>query len=167
MKEFDQSNPLFFTHIPKTAGTSLRTVFKGWYGERLHEHVFDEKNNKMPVLNEMFLKNNQTEKICAFGHFINNKSYGFNDYYPNGNQFVTFLRDPLEMALSTYFYVKKVGHSWLNRPRIFDLSVEEYMKEAKLNYNNYFKDCVDIQNYKHLLSTQFVFIGFCSVINQI
>jgi len=166
MKEYDHFSPLYFTHIPKTAGTSLRNVFKEWYGTNLYEHYFDEKENKKPILNEIFLKNTQSEKICSFGHFINNKSCGFNDYYPNANQFVTFVREPLEVALSMYYFVKKVGHSWANRPKILDLSLDDYMKEVNLNYNNYFKDHLGINNYKKVLSSHFVFIGLVENYNQ-
>ena len=36
MLEYDPSRPLFFLHIPKTGGSSLRDLVRGWFGPGFH-----------------------------------------------------------------------------------------------------------------------------------
>jgi hypothetical protein len=102
MRKYITEKPLFSIHIPKTAGTSFQKILKCWFGDDLYLHYFDEKNNKMPE--KYILKSG----LCIHGHFNKKRGFGVFDYYPEADQFITIIRDPLELHLSNFFFVKKM-----------------------------------------------------------
>jgi len=55
---------------------------------------------------------------CVHGHFNLGKGFGLIEYYPDADQVITVLRDPLEAALSHYFDWKLNG-----RKRQLELSL--------------------------------------------
>lgn len=78
--------------------TWLRHIFQ----ERLHLHYPDQvPPTRLDV----------DGPWCVHGHFYHHQwKIGVYDYYPNASQFVTMLRDPLEMMISSYFFQARVGN---------------------------------------------------------
>lgn len=115
---YDSTRPLFSVHIPKCGGTSVAANLAHWFGDGLKYHYADEAAGTLPV------KWPLTRGLCVHGHFNNTRGFGVSDYYPEASQFVTFLRDPLEMHLSLYFYLKQnSGHSYKEGKR-YDITAE-------------------------------------------
>jgi hypothetical protein len=107
MKKYDSKKPLISIHIPKCAGNSFVITLRKWFKENLYLHYFDEKNNKAPQrynLKAGILSRKFKKGICVHGHFNNERNFGVRDYYPEADQFITILRDPLEILQSRYFY---------------------------------------------------------------
>lgn len=103
MKIYDSRKPLISLHVPKCAGQSFRRVLEIWFGDKLRFHYFQQRQAPPP-------RHPWEPGICIHGHFNGARNLGVADYYPEADQFITVLRDPLEAAVSNYFY-------WKNKAR--------------------------------------------------
>lgn len=100
MKSYNPDFPLFSLHVPKCGGQSMRRILEDWFGPKFRIHYFQQFNALPPV-------HESAPGLCVHGHFNREKGFGVKTYYPRANQFITILRDPLEMALSNYFFWKR------------------------------------------------------------
>lgn len=105
-----------FTHIVKTAGTSLAEALDVRFG---HDQV--RRDNKVP-LSDPFMRRNLKAigsslryrafpEPIVFGHFLTGKYARFNGlrFVPRPDHaYITFLRDPLRRAISHYRYWNRV-----------------------------------------------------------
>lgn len=164
MKAYNNKEALIFIHIPKAGGTSLRKVLKAWYLDNFKLHYFDEVNNKLPQ------KYALEPGICICGHFNAARGFGIEEYYPEAEQFVTFMRDPFELIVSRYYYVKKrerEGISFANgKPTNLPSDVNEFLESVihnpdySPNMLSFFPRRLSLSNYKQVIDKYFVFIGF-------
>ena len=106
MKSYDSNKPLLSIHIPKCGGTSLKVAMKAWFGNGLHLHYYDQKKKVLPkvVKTRPWHGLGHRANLCIHGHFNGNKGYGIDQYYPDIDQAITFVRDPLAVALSLFSY---------------------------------------------------------------
>lgn len=112
MVSYDPGKPLISLHVPKCAGTSFVEVLQFWFKEDLYLNYHDEKNNLEPEKYDLFFHDNVREKkICLHGHFNNARGNSALLYYPQVDQFITILRHPFDVHLSTYFYVRREAES--------------------------------------------------------
>ncbi|MFT4412436.1 sulfotransferase family 2 domain-containing protein [Fredinandcohnia humi] len=85
---------LIFSHIPKTAGSTIRQIIDKQY----HKKAIT-RHQKINTLTEAQLE--QLEAIyghCRFGiHKVLSKPF----------KYITMLRDPIERIISTYYYAKR------------------------------------------------------------
>ena len=161
------NKPLISIHIPKCGGTSFSEVLKKWFGERLYKHYFDEKKNIRPGRHELkkgMFRRVFKEGICIHGHFNKERQIGVMDYYPEVDQFITILRDPFEIAISNYFYVKKMGENSFRNGKPCRLdehykSINEYMKNRKSYLLNFMPYEMTMDSYKDVIEKYFVYIG--------
>lgn len=101
MRKYDSSKLLVSIHVPKCAGTSLTTWLEGMFPGQLHLHYPDDAPPE---------RYDQSARSCVHGHFYHHEwPIGALDYYPQADQFITVLRDPLQMMISSYFYQCKMG----------------------------------------------------------
>ena len=114
MRSYDSNLPLFFIHIPKAAGTSTQKIFSTWFGTGLLKHYYDEYSGTMPQKYDINQIHSPETPVVVYGHFNRLRYFGVEHYYPNAQQFITILRDPLEATISHYFYSKKWASKWVN-----------------------------------------------------
>jgi len=111
MKRYDPKRPLISIHVPKCGGTTFRAALKEWFPDkRLHFHYFIDTRSARPTrirLRKGPFGLQRRRHICIHGFFNRERGAGVFDYYPGANQFITILRDPLELHLSHYFYLRK------------------------------------------------------------
>jgi hypothetical protein len=154
---YDPQKPLISLHIPKCAGTSFRTVLKNWYADRLFLHYFQQRNDLPP-------RHPLLPGICIHGHFNLAKGFGAPDYYPEVDQFITILRDPLEMAVSNYFFWKTKGRARQIRDgRLTEdyRDILEFFRKRNVSpMLNFMPRPVTRENYREILERHFVGIGF-------
>ena len=93
-----------FVHIPRTGGTSLRYVFREWYGDKLLT-AYD--NNKVY---------DTTGCDLAYGH-----------YYIDDCEYMLFLREPYLQQLSYYNYTVK----YTDMPSVDDFFTHEVSSMVK------------------------------------
>jgi hypothetical protein len=96
--KYQQSDFVFFLHIPKTAGTSLSNTLKAAFAkERIITPA--QMNNVRAHPKEIFLN---AELLC--GHFTHEV---YAKRLPKQPDFIlTFLRNPIEHYASTFFHLK-------------------------------------------------------------
>jgi len=175
MNKYDPDQPLISIHMPKAGGTSFRRVLQQWYGNKLFFHYFNETQKKMPERYDL------TPGICIHGHFNSSRGFGIMHYYPEAKQFITFLRDPFDILVSRYYYVKKrevAGISFHNgKPTALEDNINDFLKREIINVHyspnilNFFPELITKNNFKEVIEKYFIFIGFMchyqSGINQL
>ena len=165
MKQYDKEKPLISIHIPKCAGTSFIGVLKEWFGKKLYLHYFDEKNNKMPPrynLKTWPFRRKFKRGLCIHGHFNKTRGFGVMDYYPEVDQFITILREPFEIAVSNYFFVKKLGEESFRagRPHRIEENLNDYLKKHNKSHLLLFMPYeMTMDNYEEILEKHFVYVG--------
>lgn len=125
-------------HIPKTGGTSFRTVLKSVYGSGYLEDYewLDRRPDWMKTgfggMSEDGIRNALSGVRCIHGHYTPQKYARLREISGVKVQFVTWLRDPVERAVSMYHYMRT-----LNTPAA---QQEPWEREAKaLDILTYFR----------------------------
>jgi hypothetical protein len=161
VKKYNPSQPLIAIHIPKTGGVSVKEVFKNWFGSDLYFNYYNEILGEMPKrldLNKMACES--SSPICIYGHFNKKRGFGIKDYYPAVDQFVTIMRDPFELAVSTFFFLQKVAGNWKDNSRLPEGDLKQYLfNDYVPNTLNHFPFDVTIDNYKDGIEKHFICMG--------
>jgi hypothetical protein len=112
------------------------------------------------------LKSLVLKKRCIHGHFNRERGLGVQDHYPEVDQFITILRDPLEIHLSNYFYLKKLKENAFSDGQRIEMAVDpaydlkRYLEESKKSFMLlHFPRELTMDNYREILSRHFVYIG--------
>jgi len=172
MIKYDPQKILISIHIPKCAGSSIVRILETWFRGKCLRHYHDEKKDKPPKKHRLYsglLKNKMRPGLCIHGHFNNNRSNGVRDYYPEANQFITIVRDPFDLHISNYFYVKSLDQvqkgsayrSGKQHPIVENgWNLEDYLKRVKKSYVcSFLPPELTIENYQQVLQTQFLYVG--------
>ncbi|MEZ4608152.1 MAG: sulfotransferase family 2 domain-containing protein [Deinococcales bacterium] len=94
-----KDDPLFFLHIPKTAGTSLRKLVDHYYPYPQGVHLYERINDADPAFYE------ELKKARSFyGHF----AYGLHNRIGIKGSYITFLREPSERVISYYNHQARI-----------------------------------------------------------
>lgn len=160
MNTYDPSAPLIFIHVPKAAGTSVKAVFREWFGKGLVEHYYDERKGRMPERHDLDRLRMAGLSPVVYGHFNRHRGFGVEDYYPDVGQFVTVLRDPFELSVSHYYFTRRAGKEWKDRSRVPTGELAEYLMTTAPNMLQHFPRPVTPSNFKDIIEEYFVDIGF-------
>jgi len=98
MRPYDPGSPLIFLHVPKTAGTSLREIFRGWFGPGLLEHYAGVHDGSLPLRHDLSALPSAGHPLAIYGHFNRRRGFGVDDDYPEVRQFVTALGRSVDSA---------------------------------------------------------------------
>lgn len=170
MKEYDPNKPLISIHIPKCAGSSFSNILISWFGKGFHPHYYDEKLNNPPKQYSLYDKLFEKKfkfGMCIHGHFNNDRKIGVRDYYPKIDQLITIIRNPFDLHVSNYFYVKRLSknrHSYRSGKQhpIIEKgwNVRDYLRESKKScLCQFLPSNISLENYKEILEEQFIFVG--------
>ncbi len=143
---------LAFSHIPKTAGTTLNYILQKNFGGNLQSIILrSESNYTYEDLRKDRLISPNTK--CIAGHglkpFIDYKE--FNDEL----KWFTFLRDPIKRYVSQYI------HQQTSNLKQYYMPIEEWgQKYARSNWQvKWIAGEEDLEAAKQILKEKFVFIG--------
>lgn len=140
---------LVFVHIEKTAGTSLKFIFRNSFGRK---HCDSRKNQKKIFTQEDL---NYAKKVfgqikCISGHNLVESTENLDE---TGLMFLTFLREPITRSASFYQdYYLRGNHK---------ISFEEWMKDIN-KHNMQTKRIAGSENLekaKRLLRERYFFVG--------
>jgi len=154
---FYSGSPLyFFHHIPKSGGTSVRNALSNWFNIIPdYRPSVEETPETLKYLNNRLKLDKYNSKHCIFGHFELPGNYLHERYPevfddPDKYKIFTIFRDPLDLAISLYYFQIKTNIK--NRGE----SLEEFLKRIN-NYTARRLPC-DMNNFKHILQRYF-YIG--------
>ena len=143
-------------HIPKTGGTTLSTIIKEQY----------DKNVVLTGSNIMNFK--EIEKSNSLmGHFY----YGIHRNFSKAHTYITLMRDPIELMISSYFYIKETevhpDHAKVNK-----ISFSEFINSNEYGLNNlqtrYFcgGQTPNLEQAKEILDTHFSVVGITEMFDD-
>ena len=158
MQTYNNDKSLILIHIPKTAGISVKEIYQHWFSDRLLFHYYDAKAKKKPIKHDLSVQIKEGP-VFVYGHFNRSKEFGIEHYYPEVEQFITILRDPFEMAISGYFYVKKTNPDWRVQLTLHKGGLHDYLSTMHSGLLNFFPCEITFDNYKEVIETKFIEIG--------
>lgn len=125
--------PVFFLHIPKTAGSTLRNILQRTFPVR---HTYETKPKLddfgLGILEKMSAVEKNRIRLVA-GHM----SFGIHEKFRNHYGYFTFLRAPHERSISDYYFVKSQPKTHYLYNQANSLSLEDYLKyRASINRDN-------------------------------
>lgn len=158
---------MIFIHIPKAAGQSTRELFRHWFlGGTLLEHYFDEPTGTPPIKHDLIARHTREQPIAVYGHFNRLRGFGVEDDYPYVTQFITILRDPFELGISSYHFIKKTGESWKDQSRVPKSGLYDYLMCTPPNMLNHFPRAVTHHNFRDLIEEFFIDIGIVERLSE-
>jgi hypothetical protein len=160
MRDYSPHSPLISLHIPKCAGQSFRRVLEQFFPGRIYFHYYQQRNS---LPQKHLLK----PGACIHGHFNRTRGFGVMDYYPDSDQFIAVLRDPLEAAISNYFFWKTKARTTQLKNGIIKPGGEHdykniddfFIKRPRSNMLDFMLRELTKANYKEIIEAQFVWIG--------
>ncbi|MFC4252586.1 sulfotransferase family 2 domain-containing protein [Sinimarinibacterium flocculans] len=166
MRAYDRAEPLIAIHVPKAGGITARAVFERWFGDGFLRHYYDEREGCLPERHDLRALHSVSRPVVVYGHFNRARSFGVQDYYPDVRQFVTILRDPFEMAVSRYFYVRKAGGSWRDQGRVPLQPLQDYLRTFSSPMLNHFPRVVTLENYRNVIEEDFIEVGLTEHLDE-
>jgi hypothetical protein len=103
LKNNSDRQAVVFLHIPKTAGSTLNSIITRQYRAR---DIYSIDGKRVMESMEEFkqLPKNELEKIKLLrGHMY----FGLHEYLPMPSTYITIFREPIERAISTYYYIRR------------------------------------------------------------
>ena len=158
MRTYDPTQPLIFIHVPKTAGKSVEKVFQHWFGNNLHRHYFNAATGQLPPHLNLDAPEFATNPPVIYGHFNRRRGFGVEEYYPQIRQFVSNLRDPLDLHVSTYFFILQSPNHRLHGA-LSGISLETFIQTHRPNMLEHFPRPVSADNYRDIIEEFFIDIG--------
>jgi hypothetical protein len=120
---------LIFLHLPKCGGTTLNRIIE-WEYDPWRVFSIDpvlflwsyKKLNRWPA-----------KRLARMQVFKGHMPFGIHERLPQEATYITFLRDPVERAVSAYYFAKNYVlhplHSWVSK-----LTLEQYVQQSP-NHN--------------------------------
>lgn len=164
LRDYLSASPTYvFHHIPKCGGTSAIYALSNWF------HIVRDYRPRIMLVEETdeYLKDriniaNLKTRHCLCSHFELEGNY-LHQRYPEvltqktRYRIFTFVRDPLELMISLYYYERENGYN-------SNTTLEEYLVYREDNFMANRFPCAE-QNYKEVLSRYF-FIGITEYLQE-
>jgi hypothetical protein len=113
---------IYFLHIPKTAGSSLRQIIEANYSPEELEVIGVHWTTWMTAKDVHQRIEGKPDIKAVHGHF----SYGVHRQIGGEARYVTFLRTPRDRVISGYFHLRRHPKNPL-RAAVEELSLKEYL----------------------------------------
>lgn len=108
--------------MPKTAGTTLRTIIKKNVNIKNSYELYKYGNQLKNILTDL-----NTKPIgCIQGHF----PYGIHSYLNQKCTYITMLREPVDRVISEYYFIKSIPWHELHQ-QVKNMTLDEYQQEVK------------------------------------
>jgi hypothetical protein len=124
--------PLIFVHIPKTGGTTLRTILRKQYG---NENLVNVRAFRPEILERRIHRKVEDieQSSVLLGHMI----AGGHRHLSQERPYVTFLREAVDRVISDYHYVLRTPtHDFYDPVATENYSLADYVKSGVTIYTN-------------------------------
>lgn len=160
MQRYDPNRLLVSLHIPKSAGTSLRTALDTWFSDRFYLH-YPAWGPPLPTFAD-------EKRTCVHGHFTPRNGTSIGQVLPFATQAITVMREPFARLVSEwrfYNYSKSLG---LEIPELsdepdFDLWFgrrrDEALNDPVTRVLKQFPGDLDVKNPSRIFEKFFVAVG--------
>jgi hypothetical protein len=154
---------LISVHVPKTGGTSFRKILQSLYGDGFREDYPWTENRPIWMiqgfddLSQAEIRDSLRDIRCIHGHFPARKYAPLQSVEGLGIQLVTWLRDPIERAVSTYLFLRSLNTpadqqpDWERKAKTLDML--EYFQSTPYGSNRQAAQLRDVD------LSRFSFIG--------
>lgn len=166
---YDPARPLISVHVPKTAGSSFRSILESWFGSRLAYHYPHVGND----CDEVWARASAEGGWCIHGHFHETGRMSVLRHYPGATQMITFVRDPLEVNLSYLHYVRDRFHNRGVRvasdeelERLLHVDVDEWVASGESMLIHSLPSGMDEGNYRDVLDATFLHVGVVEAMEE-
>lgn len=112
---------LFFIHIPKTAGTKIRSIIHRNYPKSRILPVYQSGVGINGTSLSMLSRTTLNRYDVVFGHY----AHGLHQRFSRPALYATMLRDPVDLILSAYLFQRRTG------ARSHHISLEEYIARER------------------------------------
>ena len=168
LKSYSSNKPVIFIHVPKCAGTSFIGLLRRWFGDTYqHPHQDESRDVLLPKVDVKLANGEWNPKIkCIHSHFDAARGYGLPEHYPEVDQYFTVMRDPFDMIVSMYFFVK--GRSergeYRYRGKVVDIreqypNLESYLEVHHAWVEDHLPADLTVENCEDYVASRFVYLG--------
>lgn len=169
LKVYDPAEPVIFVHVPKCAGTSFIRLLRRWYGPTYHHpHQDETKDILIPKVATRLASGEFDPQVKVIhAHWDHGRGYGLPYYCPEVTQYFTIARDPFDMIVSMYFFVKGKCErgEFRYRGEVQDLrelypSVDHYLDAEQGWVQNHLPIDMSCDNLSDYVARRFVYLGW-------
>ena len=115
---------LIFIHIPKTAGTSIRSLLQGLVTPRKSVYLYPQGK----AISKEEFKALPAERKAQIRVVMGHVMYGIHELLPQQVRYVTMLRDPVDRVVSLYHHIKRIPEHPLHQSVVEkNLTLEEFV----------------------------------------
>jgi hypothetical protein len=166
----EQNGIFIHLHMPKTAGTTLKTVIKKNYNENEIIDLYESFRNHQEVVEK--LNSLPLEGVkCVNCHL----SYGIHEHISKPATYISMLRDPIERVISEYFFIRSSPKHNLHHEAM-KMDLLEFQQE-ETNRNKQSKIIIgaplstaitrdDFKKAKKYIKRDFAFIGITELFDE-
>ena len=156
---------LIFLHVPKTAGTTFNRILEAEYNP-LRIHTLSPQRIIADIERFKRLPDSRKRRLEVLkGHM----HFGLHEYLPNPATYITFLREPVDRAVSAFFFIREHRQHPLHR-QVEGMSIEDFIRATPSQQNVQTKlvggltpdeECTSeiLQRAMHNLRTSFSVVG--------
>jgi hypothetical protein len=127
-----QGKALLFLHVHKTAGTTLHRIIEREYNPF---HIYTIEGSRVEWSID-HLKKLPQRRRAALQVVKGHMSFGLHEQLPQPSTYITFLRDPVERCISSYYYSKgNPFNPFYKRIREENLDIPAFLDIAPWNNN--------------------------------
>ncbi|MFC1664885.1 sulfotransferase family 2 domain-containing protein [Pseudomonadota bacterium] len=113
---------LFFLHIPKTGGTTLKNILSSKYPDECIYNIEGSVNECIENLQKI-----PKELLSKYELVQGHMSFGLHQLFPQESNYFAMMRDPLDRAISDYYFLRTNIHHHLHK-QVSAMSMTSYMQ---------------------------------------
>ena len=119
---------IIFLHIPKAAGSTLRSIIRRQYSDSQVHAVSSVPDLQQSISQFRNLPKSQRAEIrCLMGH----GSYGLHEELSGSTEYITMFRRPVSRVISNYYYVRhSPEHRLYEEVTESEMSLHEYVSSG-------------------------------------
>ncbi|MEL7357709.1 MAG: sulfotransferase family 2 domain-containing protein [Cyanobacteria bacterium J06560_6] len=115
---------IVFTHIVKTAGSTLHFLISRQYNNNQVYRVYDNFRERFPTMLKDLEDENNTAEESEKKVLCTHLGFGLHQFLPRPSIYITMLREPIDRVISSYYYGAK-RHEHIRKLTLKEFVIEE------------------------------------------